>query len=387
MPYPTRTAPALFALFALGTASAASATPFTATDVSSAQAILAGFNAVAANAYANGSETEGRVVAGGSLTNTGGGNANYCYNGCSGTATVAGNVFGAVTVYGDVNGPGTLDVMNGNAAIAGSLKAANSEFNHNGGVSFGGSNTGRISDATYVRTASASAGATQNVSTGTVTTNSATAFDYGSFASLFSTPLNDLVTAVATIVGTLGNVQAIADNTNNYSSTASAATGGKWASSYSYGFYTTTADALAHAQNFAGINAGSLSAVFVVVAGNGAVSLPRVQNGASKVIWVLPNATSVTLTGQFDGTVLAPLASFTNTGGNMDALAYAASITQVNEFHKTSQFSGDITGLAAYADPAIAIPEPASLALLAAGGLAGLTLTRRRRAVRAASRI
>lgn len=99
----------------------AQAVTLTASKLSLDQAILTNFNEVVfGSLMINSSETQGRAVIGGGLSDN---TANFCFQSCTGNAslTVAGNSysFGGLNVYGNATGGSTLNVTGGSNLYVG----------------------------------------------------------------------------------------------------------------------------------------------------------------------------------------------------------------------------------------------------------------------------
>ncbi|MGD8451352.1 MAG: choice-of-anchor A family protein [Phycisphaerae bacterium] len=86
------------------------------------------------------------------------------------------------------------------------------------------------------------------------------------------------------------------------------------------------------------------------------------QNNSSRILWNLPDATSVLVNNSFNGALLAPFADLDLQGGGMNGTVVVDSISHMNAEVRQFTYTGYV-------------PEPASLGLLGAGGL--LVLRRR----------
>jgi choice-of-anchor A domain-containing protein len=362
---------------------AAMATTISAAELAQDQAILSQFNLVNFGNYTANNETEGRIVAGGNFAaNT---NHDACFNGCTGnTATsVAGQQYGAVTVFGNVTGgfnTGSSSVQ-GDDYIRGSASGT-FDLGHKGNFNVGGSTAGAtINNALVINTAQAVLAGTQQ-NAGAVNTGVASAFPYGtSLDAAFKTPLTNLAAALALLPTTAGVTAQALPNPPGGNLTLTA-TDAYDAGGRKYGVITTTLANLAAEQNFFGINDNGNDATFVIVTGDGAnFSLPNLNanNDESHVIWDFVDATTLNFSGAWYGTILAPFATIANQGGDFTGSVVANSLVQTNELHANYLFTGDLGGLAGVSDPGTPVPEPAGVAIVGVGIL-GLLLVRRQNA-------
>ncbi len=294
--------------------------------------VLQQFNVVVFGDVQAGSSVEGRTLIGGSLS---GASADYQTR-----TTAPASSFQALTVGGNIEGS-AKNINNGGSVVAGG-NVANLNMNGGGNVTMGGVVTGTINP------------------NGGVVTQSAT----------------------VTIPDFRADLEALSNALAGLSGEAPQKTGNR-------GFFniaTPNADGLAvyatDAAFFDGIGELELglngaSTVIVNVSGATVTISDNFLAGpfavAPRVLWNFNEATSLTLTTQFFGSVLAPFADVHNTSA-IEGTLIAKTFDQDAQIH-LQPFIGDL--------PVSGVPLPPALAMVgfvAALG-AGLGVARRRRSV------
>jgi hypothetical protein len=385
---------------------------FTATELSNADALLSQFNLVtlstgSSSYFSNVSTSNASPVIGG-RTIVGGnayfGNDHVCNNGsgvCVGNATKAidstGQLFGAVTVFGNVYSFATMGQQNGGGDV--SIKGDTTGFisGGNGKFNFGGQTSGLTLDtnSTTVNVTTAATGGTiYNANGGTSGPTPAkpnvlpltTVFPFS--LSGITSEAKDLYSGLANLPGTPGvKADALPANYSgaftsgvDYTAAGSCTVGGKTGQACNYGVVTSTLSQFeAEGSGFTGVkNNASNAATFVIITGSGG-TLPTITNADPNVIYDFVSASSLTVSSAFDGTILAPLASLTQSGsgGTINGSVIVASITQNADLYNGNAFTGDLSGLTNFTYNA-RVPEPASIALFSSG-LAGVAWLRRKR--------
>jgi choice-of-anchor A domain-containing protein len=401
----------------VATAPRASAATFAATELTYDNALLSQFNLLNLQSFtASGNETiGGRALVGGNFTTNG--TETICNaTACSGNTTlpvtatpgaaftaVAANTasnntgsgygYGSLTVFGNIVNSGTATntvvklTDGGDLDVKGNVGSGKFSLPATGtgsGANVAGtvqSNT-VFQTPTELRVASTTGLAAANYTsrTGqTVQTSDTLAQIFEPFVSStdeadeFKTPLQDLYAGLANLPGTPG-VAADAlpsGQTGIFTSGSDYTANGK-----TYGVVTTTiANFAAEGASFTGVaNKSTDAATIVVISGDGAgLTLPTITNTDPKVIYDFVGASTLKLGGAFDGTILAPLATLTEGTGTVNGTVVVASMTQTQALVDTNAFTGDLSGLAGLGYNA-RVPEPWSVALLAAGIAAGIAL-------------
>jgi choice-of-anchor A domain-containing protein len=123
------------------------------------------------------------------------------------------------------------------------------------------------------------------------------------------------------------------------------------------------------------LNIGSADSVIINVTGTNVsfVAPPNIIGGFSqanstRILWNLPQATTVTVNNSFNGALLAPLADLAVLGGGMNGAVAVNSISNQNAEIRRFNYTGYV--------PPVIVPEPASGLLL---GMAGIVLVGWRR--------
>lgn len=382
---------------------------FSAAELTQDNQLLGQFNLVTLgnltqSSSATSTTIQGRALVGGNATFTG--NApSVCTTNCAGNTTSAvdssGATFGALTVFGNVVSPTTNSIGGtGYVAIgAGALDvkgtiAGNYLMNTNGGTTgavnvVGSASGSNVGNATAIKTSQSSfAGGnyTYSALTGLVTGNGPTPQVNQSVASVFpfttayQTEAKNLAQGIANLPGTPGvTAQSLPKNNATFFTANADYTATIGGVTYKYGVVTTTLADLASGTGAGGVSNGTNDATFVIVRGDGAnYTLPNLNSytGSNKVIYDFVDATTLKFAGNWNGSILAPLATITQQGGTINGSVVVASINQSNALNDSGLFGGNLGGLAGLST---SVPEPASLALLGLGALAAGVATRRRR--------
>jgi choice-of-anchor A domain-containing protein len=227
--------------------------------------------------------------------------------------------FGALTVYGSTTG-NPINLDNGGNAYVGGTHGATINFNAGGGHNAGG----------YI---------------------AAPAYTIGNF----ETALNGLSNTLSLLAPT---ATLPVPNNNEIIKAIAGANG--------IAVFDLTAAQLAAIPSFS-VNLNGASTVVFNVSGNAVFNANDQSgtSGADNIIWNFYNASSVALNTQIGGTVLAPNATVSN-NNQIDGVLVANAWTGLGELHDYP-FQGNL-----------AVPEPASIAMLCLG-LVGIGATRRRR--------
>ena len=364
--------------------------------------IFSQFNAVVFGNFSSTSDVEGRTAVGGTVS----GGATFALN----PGSAAASSFSALTVYGSVTAGGSfnidaasgLAVLGGNNAsftlnaggsvyIAGANSGAitvnggsaaiavngnntaNLTLNGGGTVRVNGNNTGNVSGGSITLTGSQSGnlngGATAtHVTSLTLTPPASTA---SSFAATFQNPLTALSTQLNTL--TANSTVTTAGNAITFNAKPNAA--GTAVFDINTSVFT--------ANGTVTLALGNATTAIVYVLVNGCVSgpcafsMPNSVNFsnptgyAATVLWNFVNATNLSFTNEFGGSVLAPLASVTTNNNPVDGTVVAASFTGTGELH-SHPFTGTLPSTS------VPAPEPTSL-MLFGSGIASLAALQRRR--------
>ncbi|HBK05550.1 MAG TPA: hypothetical protein DDZ81_06745 [Acetobacteraceae bacterium] len=338
---------------------------------------IAGSNNVSFNLNGGGSAYVGGANTGNLTTSNGSGNLTVVG---ANTGTLQLNSSGSVYVGGTTGGIG----VNGTAAVSiNGSTTANVNLNGGGTVALAGSNYGTISlnggSVSYT-----GAKGNMNLNGGATATQvpslslTPPASTLGSFASVFQTQLTSLSTqlsGVAANSGVTASNGAIAFN-------AAPNTSGVAVFDVNTSVFAPNSTVT--------INLDGATSVIInvnvdrCVQSNCSFSLPNSLNFnnptgyAATVLWNFVNATNLTFSNEFGGSILAPLAAVTN-NAPIDGTLVAASYSGNGELH-SHPYTGTFPSaqIISTGQGQVAAPEPASLAVIGSA-LAGLATLRRRR--------
>jgi choice-of-anchor A domain-containing protein len=387
---------------------AASIAPLAALTMGTAQAgaltntqIFSQFNAVISGNFTSSADVEGRTVVGGNLT----GGATFELN----PAGTAMSSFSALTVYGSSTGGGNYNIINSSGLTIIGTNNATITMAAGGTVYIGGANSGAITannGPTSIAingnnnanltlngggggTIQVNGNSTGNISGGALTytgtrsgnlNGGATATHVGS---LTLTPPSSTVSPFATTFQALSTLSTQLNAVKANSTAASSGGAITFNAAPVNGVAVFDVNtALFAANSTVTINLDGATSVIVNVSVSGCVTgpcaftMPNSVNFnsptgyAATVLWNFINATNLTFTNEFGGSVLAPLAAVRNSSP-IDGTLVAASYSGTGELH-SHPYTGSFPGTSTPA------PEPASLAVIGTA-LAGLATVRRKR--------
>jgi choice-of-anchor A domain-containing protein len=334
--------------------------------------LLNQFNEIVLGNVTSNSETEGRAVIGGNLSQ--GGSGNYCFQsddntgGCA-TQTPSATTpqitvgsttqnFGGLTVYG--NASGNINTARGNMFIGGTNTAALSLPGRSQTAYVNVQNTSsKVGGSSNLVYQSAGPGVTSGSQNGTTSSGS---FTLPSFTTSFATPMLSLSTY-------LDGLSGVNQGTSNQFHAMPTTIDGVKVTVY----HVSGANLAKDIQNFS-FSLDGAQTVVIDVDGTITGSLQGLNtfSGQDDVIWNFADNTSLTLPN-WAGTILAPDATLTMNGVSQGDVVAGSLIQVSNEIH-TYAFTGDLD----LVPVPKAVPEPASLALLGVA-IGGIVWAKRRR--------
>jgi choice-of-anchor A domain-containing protein len=314
----------------------------------SAEEILQQFNVVVLDDATSTSHVDGRAYVGGNLTG-----GTYVQH----PADTPASAYAGLTVGGTASG---VTVNSDGAVIEGNLSG--STINSGSTAVFGTASNTNFNGPAYVATTGSgdnfNGGQNASLATGTAAT-AATSTDFKSALTGLSSQLKNLAStgSYVTFVGTKAIFNAVLLNGVAV-------------------FDLTSIDKLLFTMTEFEFNLNGATTV-ILNSDETTINISANFLGGSaqaigaKTIWNFYDATDVDITSQFGGSIVAPLADFTN-NNNIEGGVYVDTLHQYGEIHEQS-FTGEI--------PSTPVPEPSTMLLLGLG-LTGLALVRSRRGKR-----
>lgn len=346
-----------------------------------AMSLLNNYNLITSGNVASYSEVDGNALIGGNLSGT---TSNYHIHNNTSTAVPALTVGGNILSGANVNGPG----LNVGGSISGSVTMNGGGNAYVGSVANGGTlnNNANGSGATYVVGDIAGSASTNGGNTvyGGSLTGSATANGGGSVSNQAVNVPFDPASRVASAITTLSDFSSqlagLAAN-SSYSVNSGTVTFNATADSNGLAVFSINDANAFFANNYQfDFNMGSAQRVLfnVINGANTALNInsnflgSAATNLGSKFLWNFENATSLDISAQFGGSLLALGANVTNSA-NIEGTLVAQSLTQTAEIHSQLLDPGFPNSV----PTAVPVPAAAPLFLSALAGFGAIRRNRK----------